>query len=120
MLAVRIDPEAQDPPFAQLKTQIVEQVMSLSLPAGTRLPSVRTLAEQISVAPNTVAKAYRELEAMGYLETKGRLGTFVSSIAQVSEESMSAAKLKASQFVLDLRKLGLGNATIIQLVQQRL
>lgn len=49
-----------------------------SLVPGARLPTVRALAEQLDLAPNTVAKAYRRLEEDGLIEGRGRLGTFVA------------------------------------------
>ncbi|GGI83007.1 hypothetical protein GCM10007175_20440 [Pseudarthrobacter scleromae] len=48
-----------------------------SLPPGTRLPAVRALAEVLDVAPHTVARAYKELEAAGVVATRGRNGTVV-------------------------------------------
>ena len=47
--------------------------------AGTRLPAVRQLATELGIAPNTVARAYRELESDGFLETRGRNGTIVKA-----------------------------------------
>ena len=80
-LDVRIDPAATTPPFEQLRTQLARQAADGSLPAGTRLPTVRGLAEELDLAPGTVARAYKELEADGVLETQGRRGTFVRSTA---------------------------------------
>ena len=56
-----IDPTLPTPPFEQVKDQIVAQRASGELPAGHRLPPVRALAAELGVAPNTVARAYREL-----------------------------------------------------------
>ena len=75
---VRVDPAGGRPLFDQLRTQIIEGVRDGRLPPGTRLPTVRELAGQLSMAVNTVARAYRELESAGILETRGRFGTFVA------------------------------------------
>ena len=61
------------------------------LPAGTKLPTVRQLAADLGLAANTVARAYRELEADGVVETHGRRGTFVSSAALASGERADLA-----------------------------
>lgn len=75
---VRVDPRAAKPLFDQLRTQIIGGVRDGQLTAGTRLPTVRELAGRLGLAVNTVARAYRELEAAGILETRGRFGTFVA------------------------------------------
>ncbi len=77
---VRVDPHAARPLFDQLRSQIIDGVRDGQLPPGTRLPTVRELAGQINLAVNTVARAYRELEAAGILETRGRFGTFVARV----------------------------------------
>jgi DNA-binding transcriptional regulator YhcF (GntR family) len=63
--------------FEQLRLQVIKLADSGALPPGTRLPAVRSLAEQLDVAPHTVARAYKELEAAGVVATRGRNGTVV-------------------------------------------
>ena len=63
--------------FEQLRLQVIHQVDNGALPPGTRLPAVRALAERLDVAPHTVARAYKELEAAGIVATHGRNGTTV-------------------------------------------
>ncbi len=75
---VRSDPQASKPLFDQLRSQIIDGIRGGRLSPGTRLPTVRELAGQLGMAVNTVARAYRELEAAGILETRGRFGTFVA------------------------------------------
>ncbi|QNN51426.1 GntR family transcriptional regulator [Nocardioides mesophilus] len=74
-----IDPHGPVPPYEQLRAQIAARAHDSRLPAGTKLPTVRGLAEELGLAANTVAKAYRRLEADGVIETHGRRGTFVAS-----------------------------------------
>lgn len=76
------------------------------LPAGTRLPTVRELAAQLALAPNTVARAYRELETAGVVETRGRHGTFVARTDPVDAAMAAAARGYAEA----ARALGLGLA----------
>ena len=68
------------PLFDQLRVQIIDGVRDGRLPPGTRLPTVRELAAKLSLAVNTVARTYRELESAGVLETRGRFGTFVARV----------------------------------------
>ena len=75
---IRIDATAPDAPYEQIRTQIAAQVASGELPPGTRLPTVRSLATTLGIAPNTVARAYRELEHSGVVTTRGRNGTVVN------------------------------------------
>lgn len=73
-MIVTVDPAGAVPPFEQLRTQILDQVRTGALAVGTRLPTIRVLAEELGIAPNTVARAYRELEQDGVLETRGATG----------------------------------------------
>ncbi len=60
-----LDAESPDPPYEQIRAQLAAQVARGVLPPGTKLPTVRALAETLGIAPNTVARAYRELEHSG-------------------------------------------------------
>ena len=95
-VVLAVDPESADAPFRQLRQQIVEAVERGRLTPGTRLPAVRALAEQVGVAANTTAKVYRELEASGVLETRGRTGTFVAE-----SDMRSAVLLRAAEEVVE-------------------
>ncbi|WP_425279201.1 GntR family transcriptional regulator [Arthrobacter nanjingensis] len=69
--------ESSVPLFEQLRLRILELADKGTLPAGRRLPAVRALATELDVAPHTVARAYKELEAAAVVETRGRGGTVV-------------------------------------------
>ncbi len=107
---VRADPSAGGPLFDQLRMQIVGRIRDGELPPGTRLPTVRELAGQVNLAVNTVARAYRELEAAGILETRGRFGTFVAR-SDPADVAMAAA---ATAFVSAARALGVGKAEALR------
>ena len=62
---LHIDGPSGRPLFDQLRTQIIDTIRAGTLPPGTRLPTVRDLAGELGLAVNTVARAYRELEAAG-------------------------------------------------------
>lgn len=91
-LDVTIDAGSPVPPYEQVRARIAELAAGGDLPAGTRLPTVRALAGDLGLAANTVARAYRELEHAGLVETRGRHGTVVTGqAAGVPEEARQAA-----------------------------
>jgi DNA-binding transcriptional regulator YhcF (GntR family) len=90
-MILRIDPASQVPPFEQVRAQIAEQARTGELPAHHRLPTVRRLAGDLGLAANTVARAYRELEQAGVVETRGRRGTFVLAPGGDADEAKAAA-----------------------------
>jgi DNA-binding transcriptional regulator YhcF (GntR family) len=110
---VRIDARAAGPLFDQLRTQIIDGVRDGRLSPGTRLPTVRELAGQLGLAVNTVARAYRELEAAGILETRGRFGTFVARM-DPADAAMATA---AHTYVSAARALGIDKVAALQYVE---
>ncbi|MFD5624087.1 GntR family transcriptional regulator [Streptomyces yangpuensis] len=97
-------------PYEQLRAQIAARARSGKLPAGFKLPTVRGLAEDLGLAANTVAKAYRALEADGVIETRGRNGTFVAAAGEgAAREAASAAQAYAER----VHRLGLTEAGAI-------
>jgi DNA-binding transcriptional regulator YhcF (GntR family) len=114
---VTIDPEASAPPFEQLRRQIAEGVADGSLTPGTRLPTVRALADELGLAANTVAKAYRALEADHVIETRGRRGTFVSA---TGDPATREAQLAAVAYADRVHHLGLDHAEALALVEAAL
>jgi DNA-binding transcriptional regulator YhcF (GntR family) len=112
-MALRIDTASDVPPFEQLRTQIATQVADGSLPAGTKLATVRAMAADLGLAANTVARAYRELETDGVIATHGRRGTFVRS-AVLADESPALAR----SYVEAARRRGLTLAEATRLVEQ--
>ena len=93
---VQGDPQASKPLFDQLRSQIIDGIRGGRLLPGTRLPTVRELAAQLGMAVNTVARAYRELESAGILETRGRFGTFVARTDPADAAMASAAHTYAT------------------------
>ncbi len=103
---VRLDAESNIPLFDQLRTAVIEAIRDGRLAPGTRLPTVRELAGELGLAVNTVARAYRELETAGVVETRRRLGTFVAR-QDPTDTAMAAA---AHAYAEAARALGLGHA----------
>ncbi|MFW2512211.1 GntR family transcriptional regulator [Demequina sp. SO4-13] len=103
-MLVTLDTESATPPYEQIRTQVREAVQAGTLAPGAKLPPVRRLAQELGVAANTVARAYKELEADGVVETRGRNGTVVSPHGDVTTQ---AAQQAATAYVETVRHLGL-------------
>jgi GntR family transcriptional regulator len=95
----RLDPKSDIPLYRQLMAQVRAMIASGRLRAGDRLPSVRELAVDLRINPNTVARAYRDLDRIGVLETRGASGSFVSN-GQV----MLARKRREEEYRVKLRE----------------
>jgi len=91
--------------FDQVRLGVIEAVRDGRLPAGAKLPTVRELAGELGLAVNTVARAYRELETAGVVETRGRQGSFVAR-RDPTDAAMAAA---ARAYAETARALGLGH-----------
>jgi DNA-binding transcriptional regulator YhcF (GntR family) len=103
-MMIRVEADSPVPPYEQLRMQLARQIRDRVLVVGTRLPTVRRLAADLGLAVNTVARAYRELEEAGLVETRGRAGTFVSAAGERSRESAYEA---ARRYADTVRALGL-------------
>ncbi|WP_074994887.1 GntR family transcriptional regulator [Streptomyces prasinopilosus] len=114
-LKIHVDDSA--PPYEQVRAQISEQARSGVLPVGHRLPTVRGLAQELGLAANTVAKAYRALEADGVIETRGRNGTFVAAAGSAAEREAAAA---ARGYAERARRLGLDEDAALAAVRDAL
>jgi DNA-binding transcriptional regulator YhcF (GntR family) len=105
------DPGSPVPPYEQVRAQLARQVQAGELVPGTRLPTVRRLAGDLGLAVNTVARAYRELEQAGLVETRGRNGTVVT--AGDERRAVDAA----ATYAATVRSLGLSPERAIELVR---
>ena len=112
-----IDPRSAIPPFEQVRTQIVELVRTGGLKPDARLPAVRKLAADLGIAPNTVARTYRELERAGVIITRGRHGTFIAADTPSDRQRVESA---ASTFVREARAAQLSHDDAIALVTRAL
>ncbi len=120
-MQIRISQDDGTPIYQQLVNQIKLLVSSGRLDEGEQLPAVRKLAEQLIVNPNTVARAYRELETLGVVVSKRGSGVFVSGVEsrlsrreknRLLNERIDALLTEAVQLDFDLEN-------IANLVQQR-
>jgi DNA-binding transcriptional regulator YhcF (GntR family) len=117
MTSLAVDPDSSVPPFEQLREQLTEQIESGRLAEGTKLPPVRRLADQLGLAANTVARAYRELEAAGLVVTGGRNGTSVAP-GQVQASDPEATSL-ATQYLAAMAALGYDDEAAIGFLRRQ-
>ena len=110
---ITVDHTSSTPPYEQIRSQLADQVKTRKLQPGDRLPTVRKLAEDLGVAANTVARAYRELEQRGVIETRGRAGTFV-----MGDEVERKAKEAAAAYVAQMQALGISAKESLALVRR--
>ncbi len=116
-VVIVLDADSPLPPFEQVRAQLAGQIGAGGLVAGTRLPTVRRLAEELGLAANTVARAYRELEAAGLVDTRGRRGTVVSAAGDRVRARMQAA---AERYAGLSRELGVGAEEAVRFVRAAL
>ena len=109
-MIVELDRSSEEPPHAQLTRQIVRLIADGLMEVGTRLPTVRQLASDLGIAPNTVARCFRDLEVLGLVETHGRRGTSVAGGSTIAQQHRRSALVEAAQtFVGLVRSSGATN-----------
>ena len=117
-----IDPSSGTPIYRQLVDQVRQAVASGVLRAGDKLPSVRDLAVELAVNPNTVAKAYQELEREGVVETPRGRGSFIADRDHtVSEgERLRQFTEAAEKLVADAYRLRIGSDRAADIFRERI
>lgn len=115
---IAVDLESSVAPFEQIRSQIAGYIRLGELSEGERLPTVRALATSLGVAAGTVARAYKELEAEGLVQSRRRAGTVVApghARPRVEQDILQAVD---NLWVL-ARAQGIDEATLIALVRRR-
>jgi GntR family transcriptional regulator len=118
----RPNPASGVPIYLQLMEQVKHSIATGALRPGEQLPGIRPLAEQLVINPNTVAKAYRELEHEGVIELRQGAGAFVSANgpARKLTDRMRTAQAIAVSAIDRLRERGLTDEEIRRLVEAHL
>ena len=121
-MIVTVDPRSPVPPFEQLRISIRRLVATGELRLGSRLPTVRQLASDLGIAPGTVARAFRELESEGIIETRGRHGTRVKSAPRVPGRVEGDRRIReaAAAYAAVAAELAIDPETAIEQVRQAL
>src|SRR5262245_46704422 len=118
---IRVSPTDGVPIYQQVAAQVKYLVAAGRLAPGDELPPIRTLAEQLLINPNTVARAYRELEAAGVVEKRGTAGTYVSANGSplARRERVRILADRADALLAEARQLGFTTDQAIDLVRRR-
>jgi GntR family transcriptional regulator len=95
-VAIAVDPEIELAPYQQIEEQIRAAIQRGDLGQGTALPTVRQLADDLNVAPNTVARAYADLQQEGWLVSEGRRGTRVADRIPTADKRVRSSVLRES------------------------
>lgn len=86
-IPLRLSMDDPEPMYRQIESQLKDFILGDQLPPGTKLPSVRTLAKDLSCSVITTRRAYQDLESGGFIQTRRGVGTIV---AEIEENRMSA------------------------------
>ena len=115
---ININYRDRRPIFEQVKDGFRNLIISGVLREGERIPSVRDLASQLAINPNTIQRAYRELEIDGYICTVPGKGSFVSQRDEAAEKRKAELRTKMSEIARELRHAGLGEEELISLIRK--
>ena len=109
------------PIYLQIVNQVKYLVASGRLATGEELPPIRVLAEQLVVNPNTVARAYRELEVAGVVEKRRTAGTYVSEAGSPlgRRERLKILTERIDALLAEARQMGVDTDDVIDLLRQR-
>jgi GntR family transcriptional regulator len=118
VLDFRVDTNSGIAPYAQLVQQVKQALRLGWLQPGDKLPTAHDLAAQVAINPNTVQKAYKQLEHEGLVAGRPGQGTFVRrSLSQSSPGSVSALGRRLSRWIIAARAAGLDDEGIMDLVR---
>jgi GntR family transcriptional regulator len=122
-MIISVDASLALPVYEQIRQQVVRMVVAGTLVPGTRMPTIRQLANDLRLAKGTVAKAYALLEESNVLESRGHKGTFIApgySPAGSSDSSHEAALTKAADaYTIAARQLGVGVEAAVAELRRR-
>lgn len=106
------------PIYEQIKSELRRLILSKALGPGEKLPSVRELAMQLAINPNTIQRAYRELEAEGYTISIAGKGSFVADTAEIRQQEKKQQREIFLAAAEKLRQLGESTQSLTALLQK--
>jgi GntR family transcriptional regulator len=115
--AFRLDPHSGVPVYRQIIDQVLAGIAAGTVTAGDQLPTVRQVAVDLAINPNTVVRAYRELEIRGVIETQQGMGTFIAQ-KKIRQDEVERQR-RLTQLVTDfVARAGAAGFTVGDLVEQ--
>ena len=120
-MQLRISGQDGVPIYLQIVNQVKYLVASGRLEANEELPPIRVLAEQLLINPNTVARAYRELEQAGVVTKRRTAGTYVSDTTSplARRQRLKIVTERVDALLAEARQMNIDTGTIIELIQNR-
>lgn len=120
-MQIHISSHGGVPIYLQIVNQVKYLVASGRLAPGEELPPIRTLAEQLLINPNTVARAYRELELAGVVTKRRTAGTYVSDTTSplARRERLKIVTERIDALLAEARQMNVDTETLIELIQER-
>jgi DNA-binding transcriptional regulator YhcF (GntR family) len=112
-ICLTVDLSAAEPPYEQVRRQIAGYIATGALREGDRLPAIRALAGELGLAANTVARAFKELEAAGLIRTRRRTGTVV--LAPGGNTVDATLRRSAGGYAAAARQAGLSETEAVDL-----
>ncbi|MEF9952558.1 MAG: GntR family transcriptional regulator [Clostridium sp.] len=117
---IKIDPRSSMPIYEQIVSGIKEAIVKGTFDKGDKIPSIREMAGILSTNPNTVSKAYGELERQGVIETLRGRGTFICENykPKLEEERMNSLKSALKGVVLEAKYLNLTDDKLCEIIKE--
>src|SRR6478736_6668649 len=118
---IHISPHDGVPIYLQIVGQVKYLLASGRLAPGEELPAIRVLADRLVVNPNTIARAYRELEVAGVVEKRRTAGTYVADAGSplARRERLRILTGRVDALLAEARQLGVRTDDVIDLIRQR-
>ena len=115
---IRIDNDNPKAIYEQIYDEIIRLIFSKSLKPDEKLPSVRELASMIRINPNTIQKAYKNLEEDNYIYSVKGVGNFVKNADELRDLHIRNVKDDLNKVIISLKELGLRDDRIVELVKE--
>jgi GntR family transcriptional regulator len=121
-MLIRIDISTGVPLWQQIVAQVTREIMSRTLAVGDQLPTVRELAAELRVNPNTVARAYLELERDGVVETRRGIGTFACEVIDRHSASERRQMMisRIDELIVEAVLLQIPRSELLELLTERM
>ena len=114
-----LNPRSKQPLYEQLVEQLRRQIVLGGMKAGAAMPSVRQLATELGINPNTIQKAYRRMEEEGMILSIPGKGSFVSDdLAELLTRQREDQRSKARQMLQSCRETGLAKEELMQMIEE--
>ncbi|NFG22838.1 GntR family transcriptional regulator [Clostridium botulinum] len=116
---IKVDPRSSTPIYEQVELRIKELILKGALNEGEKLPSVRELSSILTINPNTISKAYRELEREGIIETLRGKGTFITNNIKSTTDLKKLEKIKEElkNLILEASYVSIDKEKFLNIVQ---